>query len=60
MKVSKAIKVLTDFREQESELLGNEFKEATSLGIEALKRCMLLRAMAAFESKDLLPGETEK
>lgn len=37
MTIYKAIEVLTDFCEQEFELSGDELREASLLGIEALK-----------------------
>ena len=57
MKLDEAIDVLTDFSKQESELLGNEFREASALLIEAGKREMGYREF--YNKVKLVPSETK-
>ena len=59
MTIDEAIEILTDFRKQESQLLGNEFREASALGIEALKLLRANRNSAWPNKANILPGETE-
>lgn len=59
MTLQEAIESLTDFRRQESALLGNEFAQATALGIEALKRVGDCRTGSAADVELPLPGETQ-
>ena len=59
MTIDEAIEILTIFREQESALLGDEFAQATALGIEALKRVKHLRPNEAYANATRLPGEAE-
>jgi len=60
MNIPKAIEILTDFCEQESELLGNEFRDASLLGIEALKEVKKAREGDPALDGELLQGETEE
>ncbi len=50
---------VTAFRKQEFELLGNDFAQAASLGIEALKEVKKARYGDPALDGELLPGETE-
>ena len=59
MTLTESIEVLTDFRHQESELLGNEFSDALQIGIEAMKREKVWRLNDPGGAIYLLPGETE-
>ena len=59
MIIGKAIEILADFRRQESALLGDEFAQATALGIEALTAWRQYRSKRAPADFYLLPGETK-
>ena len=56
--LKEAIEILTDFRQQESALLGNEFSQAALLLIEAGKREVANRENPDFVMVGKLPGET--
>ncbi len=60
MTIDEAIGLLTCAKEGFPVENVEPYYKAMELGIEALKQLKLLRAMAAFQSQDLLPGETEK
>jgi hypothetical protein len=60
MTIDEAIEVLTDFRKQESRLLGNEFNQAMELGIEALKEYKEARMGKWYPPGHKLPGETDE
>ncbi len=59
MKIDEAIEALTVFRDQESALLGNEFAQASALGIEALKCIKDHRAEFGNIPYTGLPSETK-
>jgi len=60
MKIDKAIEILIDFRREEAKLLGNEFSQATALGIEALKSVLHSRDIFPDVVVDFLPGESKE
>jgi len=59
MKLQKAIEILADSAYSGVTTFNQDFKDATKLGIEALKRHKLRRQVGYRDDKLLLPGETE-
>ncbi|MDO9578949.1 MAG: hypothetical protein Q7J06_00025 [Bacteroidales bacterium] len=58
MKISKAIEILSHFGRYGSNVKFNDVKEATQLGIEALKEIQHLHESQVLDEDELLPGET--
>ena len=58
MKIDEAIEILTNSTSGNDPWLDPDLKEATKLGIEALKEVERLRSYKALHVLKLLPGET--
>lgn len=58
MKLEKAIKILTDIKDEDPELYMDDEQEAIKLGIEALKGIKKVRKTFRPYVEALLPGET--
>ena len=60
MKLEEAIKLLQDEIDRKAPVFGNDYWDATRLGIEAIKRLEELRLDPLQRPQLLLPGETKE